>query len=285
MIAERLKMLQGNNNTPKKEEKKQIQAKDQNEINKEEKSKSSGIQERLRKFSATYTTPKKDEKDNKIDINKNEENIKQKEEAKNKFAERIKMMQGGNNTKKEEIKEPPKKINNLSLSERLKAFSEPSPKEEKEKEKEKETEKKSDEKPKSNSRVLDRIKKARSSQVSQNTDMLKKIPNKIDTSKFGGDFASKLSQMNEMFRNQGADPGQKHRFSVTNKHGKFDINKENKDSSGELKKNESSNLGIIMEEPDKTKEGYDPSSNLQQTLDSVVIKKNKKKKKPPTFDG
>ena len=79
--------------------------------------------------------------------------------------------------------------------------------------------------------------------------------------------------------------GQKHRFSVTNKHGKFDINKENKDSSGELKKNESSNLGIIMEEPDKTKEGYDPSSNLKQTLDSVVIKKNKKKKKPPTFDG
>ena len=54
---------------------------------------------------------------------------------------------------------------------------------------------------------------------------------------------------------------------------------------GELKKNESSNLGIIMEEPDKTKEGYDPSSNLQQTLDSVVIKKNKKKKKLPSFDG
>ena len=129
---------------------------------------------------------------------------------------------------------------------------------------------------------MDRLRKARTSQIVQNTHTLKKIPNKIDTSKFGGEFASKLSQMNEMFKNQGAAPGQRHRFSVIIKPGKFNINK---DSSEGLKKTDSSNLGIITEEPDKMKEGYDPSENLQKTLDTVVIKKNKKKKKPSTFDG
>ena len=44
----------------------------------------------------------------------------------------------------------------------------------------------------------------------------------------------------------------------------------------------SNNLGIINEEPDKMKEGYDPAANLQQTLEHVVIQKNKKKKKRPT---
>ena len=193
-------------------------------------------------------------------------------------------MQGGSNTKKDEKKEPPKKLN--SLNDRIKAFNEQpkkeEKKEEKDKDKEKEKDKETDEKSKGNNKVLDRLKKARTSQVVQNSDTLKKIPNKIDTSKFGGDFASKLSQMNEMFKNQGADPALRHRYSLVPKHGKYNINKE---PSGELKNKESSNLGIITEEPDKSKEGYDPSTNLQKTLDAVVVKKNKKKKKPPTFSG
>ena len=243
-------MFQGNNNT-KTEEKKPIQTKEKDEKKKEEKRKSSNIQEQIRKFTAPESGLKKDEKENKKESNKNEENTKQKEDTKNKIAERIKMMQGGSNTKKDEKKEPPKKLN--SLNDRIKAFNEQPKKEEK-----------------------------KTSQVVQNSDTLKKIPNKIDTSKFGGDFASKLSQMNEMFKNQGADPALRHRYSLVPKHGKYNINKE---PSGELKNKESSNLGIITEEPDKSKEGYDPSTNLQKTLDAVVVKKNKKKKKPPTFSG
>ncbi len=50
------------------------------------------------------------------------------------------------------------------------------------------------------------------------------------------------------------------------------------------KSSNSGNLGIISEEPDKMKPGYDPAANLEKTLDSIVVKKDKKKKKKkPTF--
>ena len=98
--------------------------------------------------------------------------------------------------------------------------------------------------------------------------------------KFGGDFASKLNKMNEMFKNQGKDGPIKHRKTVVNSGGQFGFGSP---SSGPINNSGSQNLGIINEEPDKMKAGYDPASNLQKTLDSVVVvQKNKKKKKKPT---
>ena len=46
------------------------------------------------------------------------------------------------------------------------------------------------------------------------------------------------------------------------------------------------NLGIIKEEPDKMKPGYDPAANLEKTLDKVVVvNKKKKKMKKAVFKG
>ena len=104
LIAEKLKMMQGND-AQKKEENKAIrkiseQKEAKNELEKpkdEEKRKLSSIQERLKNLQDNKTTDK--------EIHKKEENIKPKEDFKNKFAERIKSMEGGNNIKKEEKKE------------------------------------------------------------------------------------------------------------------------------------------------------------------------------------
>ena len=51
--------------------------------------------------------------------------------------------------------------------------------------------------------------------------------------------------------------------------------------------NESKNVGIINEEPYKMKAGYEPSANLEKTLENIVVsqKNKKKKKKPTTFYG
>ena len=181
---------------------------------------------------------------------------------------------GANNIKNDEINEPSKKFN--SLNERIKSFNEQS--KIVEKEKEKEIKKKNDEKPKINNIILNGLNKVNSIQDGQNTNALKKTPNKIGQSKFGEEFASKLNQKKIEFKNQGLAPGQEHRFVHTNK--------DNKNYSEELKKNESSKLVILLEENDELKKGYAPQSKLQKTLDSIVVKKNKKKKKkPPTFVG
>ena len=95
---------------------------------------------------------------------------------------------------------------------------------------------------------------------------------------FGAGFASKLAQMNDFFKKQGAD-GMKHRLSAVAPKPKFGLNKP---ATTTTNPSSSNNLGIINEEPDKMKEGYDPAANLQQTLEHVVIQKNKKKKKRPT---
>ena len=45
------------------------------------------------------------------------------------------------------------------------------------------------------------------------------------------------------------------------------------------------NLGIINEEPDKMKPGYDPAANLQKKLDVIVVDKRKRKKTIASFKG
>ena len=120
--------------------------------------------------------------------------------------------------------------------------------------------------------------------LTQKDDTTKKPPNKMDKPKFGGGaFASRLNQMNEMFKKQAGGGGLSRRFSAVNPTGKYGQPKE----IGGWKNTNSNNLGIINEEPDKMKAGYDPSANLQKTLDKVVViqKNKKKKKKPPTFNG
>ena len=202
-------------------------------------------------------------KEKKNKKNKKDKKIKPNDELKNKFAERLKMMQGGNIAKKDK-KEEPKKIN---INEKLKQFgaNEQPKKEEKVKEKEK---------PKNP--FLEKINKLNSHEVAKKEDTSKK-PGKLN---LGGSFTSKLNQMNELFKKQAEGGGLKLRTSAMIPSLKMGFGQPAPEN---IKSSASSNLGIINEEPDKMKPGYDPSSNLQQTLDSVVVvQKNKKKKKRPS---
>ena len=96
-----------------------------------------------------------------------------------------------------------------------------------------------------------------------------------------GSFASKLTQMSEMFKNNKGRLGGGHRPSMMiGMPQSFKFGK-----SGPIPT--TTKMDIINEEPDKMKPGYDPAANLQKTLDSVVVvkKDKKKKKKPATFKG
>ena len=95
-------------------------------------------------------------------------------------------------------------------------------------------------------------------------------------------FSNKLQFMNQMFKNRGVpNPGKRPSMNV----GMPSTFKFGKGGGGLNFAQKSLTNDIIMEEPDKMKAGYDPSANLQKTLDSViVVKKGKKKKKrPQTF--
>ena len=92
-------------------------------------------------------------------------------------------------------------------------------------------------------------------------------------------FANKL---NDMFKNSKVPPGAKRpSFLVGMPQRKGGIGTFSGGGGG------GNNLGIIKEEPDKMKSGYDPAASLTQTLDSVIVvkKDKKKKKKPKTFAG
>ena len=94
-------------------------------------------------------------------------------------------------------------------------------------------------------------------------------------------FASKLTQMSEMFKNNKGRQAGGHRPSMMiGMPQSFKFGK-----SGPIPSKPE--MDIINEEPDKMKPGYDPAANLQKTLDSVVVvkKDKKKKKKPATFNG
>ena len=104
-------------------------------------------------------------------------------------------------------------------------------------------------------------------------------PKENSNNKVSLGFAEKMKKMNELFKNQGNQS--RRGKSVMVKGTKFGFGKE---SSG-WNNNGSNNLGIISEEPDKMKPGYDPASNLQQTLDGVVINKRKRKMTRAVFKG
>ena len=101
-------------------------------------------------------------------------------------------------------------------------------------------------------------------------------------SKFGGGgFADRLKQMNELFKNQGKDQGPKRGHSVMVSSSKLGFGRERSNwrDAG------ANNLGIINEEPDKMKPGYDPAANLQKKLDVIVVDKRKRKKTIASFKG
>jgi len=268
----------------KKEEK-------EKEVKKEEKKpKTNLVQERLKMM--MLNNAKKQAEDKKpVEKDTTKKDDKKKPEAsKNAFAERIKNMEAANNDKKQEKKEEPKKLNNNFLN-KLKQFQEQPKKEEKPKPKPQEKPK---EKPKENPKeqpknqtsenpqgkptfrnaIMERLNKRNS----QDTTKKNEPPKNNVLNKFGGAFALKLAQMG-MVGNQGP-PGMRHRFSAMIPSSKMGFGKKTESSTQD--NNNANNLGIINEEPDKLKEGYDPATNLQKTLDSVVIQKNKKKMKKPT---
>ena len=115
LIAERLKMMQGNDPTKKEENKPeckisgQKEIKDEKEKTKEDKDKGNNVQSMIKNLSSKDSQNKTEEekKISEKDLNRKDESTKPNTEIKNKFAERIKAMQGGINTKKEEKKEEP----------------------------------------------------------------------------------------------------------------------------------------------------------------------------------
>ena len=239
--------------------------KEKEPVKKEEKKpKTNAIQEKLKMMMANnQNKPGEVHKPTDKDAPKKKPN----EGAKNAFAERIKNMEAANNTKKQEKKEEPKKINKNFLDKLNKIQSGEQPKKEE----------KPQEKPKLKNPFLEKLNHPNSQELNANTK--KNEPPKSNVmKKFEAGFASKLAQMNDLFKKQGAD-GMKHRLSAVAPKPKFGLNKP---ATTTTNPSSSNNLGIINEEPDKMKEGYDPAANLQQTLEHVVIQKNKKKKKRPT---
>ena len=98
--------------------------------------------------------------------------------------------------------------------------------------------------------------------------------------KFGFGFADRLKQMNALFKNQGKETEKRRGHSVMVSSSRLGFgNKSNWKDAG------ANNLGIINEEPDKMKPGYDPADNLKQRLDHIVVKKNKRKKTIVAFKG
>ena len=113
----------------------------------------------------------------------------------------------------------------------------------------------------------------------------KKTETSSKPSPAAGSFGSKLSQMNEMFKNKGLErngpggqrPSMMMGMPQSSKFGK---------GGGAGNSSGGGTSGIINEEPDKMRPGYDPAANLEKTLDAVVVvKKDKKKKKKPAFKG
>ena len=97
--------------------------------------------------------------------------------------------------------------------------------------------------------------------------------------RLGSGFADRLKQMNVLFKNQGKDSDKRRGHSMIVTSSKMGI------GGGNWKNPGSTNLGIINEEPDKMKPGYDPSAHLQKRLDAIVVTKNKIKKTIVAFKG
>ena len=109
----------------------------------------------------------------------------------------------------------------------------------------------------------------------------KKLREKEEPIKFSGcGFSEKLKLMNDMFKKQEKEYGPRRGFSVRGPSSRFGFG----NSGAGWKDGGNNNLGIIMEEPDKMKPGYDPALNLEKKLDEVImVQKNKKKKKSISY--
>ena len=116
-------------------------------------------------------------------------------------------------------------------------------------------------------------KKSERGRVRFNEQNKKETQDKIKNNKLGLGFSEKLRKMNELFKNQGRS-GERRGHSVMVPSSKLGIGKGHKN----LGNNDSHNLGIIYEE-------YDPSTNLQQKLDGIVVNKRKRKKTFAAFKG
>ena len=110
-----------------------------------------------------------------------------------------------------------------------------------------------------------------------------KIKPTTSNNKFGLGFSEKLKQMNELFKNQGKDRGQRRGHSVMAPSSRLGFG--NNDYKSNWKDAGSTNLGIISEEPDKMKPGYSPTVTLQKKLDHIVVDKRKRKKTIAAFKG
>jgi hypothetical protein len=111
--------------------------------------------------------------------------------------------------------------------------------------------------------------------IVNNISTIKKDDNSKPSSgnnKFSFGFGERLKQMNSLFKNQGKDMDKRRGHSMMVTHSKMGFGQGNWKNVG------SNDLGIINEEPDKMKPGYDPSVNLQKKLDVIVVKKDKRKK-------
>jgi hypothetical protein len=84
---------------------------------------------------------------------------------------------------------------------------------------------------------------------------------------------SKFEQMRLMMENKGI--GGKPRPSAQINPGGFNFGKGGEDG----------NKGIINDQSDKMKAGYNPVNDLEKKLDNIVVQKDKKKKKKPNFQG
>ena len=103
----------------------------------------------------------------------------------------------------------------------------------------------------------------------QQQEIQKKTETSSKPSPVVGSFGSKLDQMNEMFKNKILERNGTggHRLSMmigVPQNFKFGKGGPSLGSSGGGGKNSD----IIIEEPDKMKQGYDPTTNLQKALDS-----------------
>ena len=202
-------------------------------------------------------------------INKKEEKPKENESKKsNLVSERLKFITGGNN---ENPSKNPEKIQFKSNNIQNKA-------------KEDNSKHKKNLPMQNNIKLNPKEEPKKSNPFLEKNKIKKEEPVKPVTSnnKFGLSFAEKMKQMNDLFKNQGMHGGQRRGKSVMVPSSKLGFGKNNNVS---WKDRGSNNLGIISEEPDKMRPGYDPASNLQKTLDGVVVDKRKRKMTRAVFKG
>ena len=104
-------------------------------------------------------------------------------------------------------------------------------------------------------------------------------PLKKDIKVEPGSFKDKLNFLKEKFNQKGGIPKVFQRPSV-------DVNMGGLFFGQPYQKTDAKNAkGIVGDEPDKLKTGYDPNDELTKKLGGIAVNNNKKKKKPKAFEG